>query len=117
VCGDHVRAIQQCNLDDGGDGNDIDQMAGWKGRAGKTQHGVVNVEADSSLAFRRRETNTCDYYRPWLRLSVWHHNRRRRFGDGKHGQPRLGKDGQLLLILSSIEFEKQLAFQQLDNRQ
>ena len=44
VCGDHVRAVQQRHLDDGGDGDGIDRMAGRKGRAGKTQHGVVHVE-------------------------------------------------------------------------
>ena len=44
MCGDHVRAVQQCHLDNGGDADGIDRMAGRKGRAGKTHHGVVHVE-------------------------------------------------------------------------
>ena len=39
---DGVCAVQQYHLDDGGDGDGIDRMAGRKGRAGKTQHGVVH---------------------------------------------------------------------------
>jgi hypothetical protein len=61
VCGDHVRAVQQCHLDDGDDGDGIDRMAGRKGRAGKTQHGVMHVVAQLGYGA---------YARPSRRIAV-----------------------------------------------